>query len=216
MHREAANANIARRGRAGRATPGSKRADAVTTSTMSTYNNTEQEVVEQSRTEPEALRKQPATPACFRTMRSGYERWHAYNRRDGQDSYYVHRLVAVAEWGVDAIRGRDVHHKNGIPWDNRPENLEVLTRKEHREVHGGVAPSHKVSEAELVEDLKAGAAALGRPPTWDEYNTFGEYSAQTVSRRFGGWGESLAAAGLAEGLDSDELERLYFEGGDGR
>jgi len=28
-----------------------------------------------------------------------------------------------------------VHHKNGDPWDNAPENLEVLTRSEHAQRH---------------------------------------------------------------------------------
>jgi hypothetical protein len=28
-----------------------------------------------------------------------------------------------------------VHHKNGDPYDNRPENLEILTRSEHLRKH---------------------------------------------------------------------------------
>jgi hypothetical protein len=47
----------------------------------------------------------------------------------------VHRLVAVAEYGFDEVKNMDVHHKNEIKWDNRPENLELLTRSEHRKLH---------------------------------------------------------------------------------
>lgn len=47
----------------------------------------------------------------------------------------IHRLVAVAEFGYDAVVGKDVHHKNGITWDNRPENLELVTREEHTRKH---------------------------------------------------------------------------------
>lgn len=48
----------------------------------------------------------------------------------------VHRLLAVAEYGYDVVAGADVHHKNGVRWDNRPENIEVIpTRGEHSSKH---------------------------------------------------------------------------------
>lgn len=52
-----------------------------------------------------------------------------------EGSIGIHRLLAVAEYGLDAVAGMDVHHKNGIPWDNRPENIELLTRSEHMRTH---------------------------------------------------------------------------------
>lgn len=69
--------------------------------------------------------------ASFGLDTGGYEAWKA-----GRDSYRVHRLLAVAEYGVDAVVGKDVHHKNHIPWDNRPENIELLTPAEHGDIHG--------------------------------------------------------------------------------
>ena len=42
-----------------------------------------------------------------------------------------HRLIAVAHHGFGELCSKDVHHKSGIPWDNRPDNLEVLSRSEH-------------------------------------------------------------------------------------
>ena len=56
---------------------------------------------------------------------------------DGQTHYYaVHKLVAIAEFGLDAVAGKIVHHKNGIPWDNRPSNLELLDdQSEHAKLH---------------------------------------------------------------------------------
>lgn len=47
----------------------------------------------------------------------------------------LHRLLAVAEWGFEAVQGRQVHHVNRIPWDNRPENLALLTPSEHSRLH---------------------------------------------------------------------------------
>lgn len=64
------------------------------------------------------------------TATGGYEIIHG----DGS-SIPVHRLVAVAEYGIDAVKGMHVHHKNNIPWDNRPENLQLLTPAEHTRLH---------------------------------------------------------------------------------
>lgn len=47
----------------------------------------------------------------------------------------VHRLVAVAEYGFDAVAGSVVHHKNGVKWDNRPGNLELMDHGEHSTHH---------------------------------------------------------------------------------
>lgn len=57
-------------------------------------------------------------PAYFQTREDGYEYWSI-----DQYSIYVHRLVAIAEYGIDAVAGGHVHHKNEVRWDNRPSNL---------------------------------------------------------------------------------------------
>ena len=46
-----------------------------------------------------------------------------------------HRLIAIKIFGEDACRGKIVHHKNGDKRDNRPENLELMTRSEHMKHH---------------------------------------------------------------------------------
>lgn len=48
---------------------------------------------------------------------------------------YVHRLAAVAWFGLDAVVGSHIHHKNNIPWDNREKNVEPLSESEHRSHH---------------------------------------------------------------------------------
>ncbi|MDF9748384.1 HNH endonuclease signature motif containing protein [Natrinema salsiterrestre] len=69
----------------------------------------------------------------------GYYRATSHNYADGEqvgtDTIRVHRLVAVAEWGFDAVADKHVHHRNGFKWDNRPENLQLVTNAEHRRVH---------------------------------------------------------------------------------
>lgn len=60
----------------------------------------------------------------------------ASNHRGTTDSVGIHRLVMVAEQGFDAVAGKHVHHRNGIRFDNRPENLELFSRSEHAQHHG--------------------------------------------------------------------------------
>lgn len=71
--------------------------------------------------------------ARFETDGSGYEVWRS--RADGRANVGVHRLAAVAWHGYEAVAGNDVHHSNGVPWDNRESNLELLDGREHRETH---------------------------------------------------------------------------------
>ena len=47
----------------------------------------------------------------------------------------IHRLLAVSEYGYDEVCDNVVHHKNGIKWDNRPDNIEVMTRSDHSKLH---------------------------------------------------------------------------------
>lgn len=48
---------------------------------------------------------------------------------------YEHRLVIAAAYGIDAIRGNIVHHKNDNKTDNRIENLEIIKREKHNSIH---------------------------------------------------------------------------------
>jgi transcriptional regulator with XRE-family HTH domain len=63
------------------------------------------------------------------------------------DRVYIHRLVAVAEYGFDEVCGMDVHHKNGFGRDNRPENIELRTPEEHMS-------EHRTEEVESGEKLE--------------------------------------------------------------
>ncbi len=40
--------------------------------------------------------------------------------------FSIHRLVAVAEYGIEAVEENDVYHLNTVAWDNRPSNLELV------------------------------------------------------------------------------------------
>lgn len=100
-------------------------------------------------------------PASFKTSENGYER--ASSKLDGEkDSVAVHRLVAVSEYGFDALDGMVVHHKNGIPWDNRPENLEVMPQSLHVREHFEEIPvSDKIAMLEMSVNSPATHEAIG-------------------------------------------------------
>lgn len=75
--------------------------------------------------------------ASFYNDTRGYEEWIV--RVDGTIHHVrVHRLLAVAEWGADAVADKVVHHKNEIPWDNRVTNLQLMGRSEHAIHHSDI------------------------------------------------------------------------------
>lgn len=68
----------------------------------------------------------------------GYPRWQSKHQADDgrvTRNFHVHRLLAIAVYGIEAVEGKVVHHRNGIPWDNRPENIELLEPGEHSSKH---------------------------------------------------------------------------------
>ena len=73
-------------------------------------------------------------PKFVQASKYGYERIQT-KVGDKTKSLQVHRLVAVAEHGFDAVVGNDIHHSNGVPWDNRPSNLEVIGHDDHAKNH---------------------------------------------------------------------------------
>jgi hypothetical protein len=58
----------------------------------------------------------------------GYARYKDSNR-------YVHRQVAKKKLGRP-LRSREVvHHRDGDKLNNRPDNLQVMTRRDHNRLH---------------------------------------------------------------------------------
>jgi len=101
--------------------------------------------------------------AQFRTLPQGYEAWRSWNK-DGEELMYVHRLLAISEFGVEEVAGNHVHHKNKIPWDNRPENIEVKNEKQHLGDHtpnGVVTQFDKIKMYILRNESGASYKILG-------------------------------------------------------
>lgn len=76
--------------------------------------------------------------ASFFTLSNGYEAWSVYT--EGEPKIIrVHQLLAISKGRsphkVFSNGLHEVHHRNEIPWDNRPSNIELLTQEEHRSRH---------------------------------------------------------------------------------
>lgn len=82
--------------------------------------------------------------ATFYHTDHGYERWTSKHREGGErvtKTVFVHQLLAIAEGESPHkifCESVNIHHKNEIPWDNRPENIEVLGVWDHMKTHRGI------------------------------------------------------------------------------
>jgi len=59
------------------------------------------------------------------------DRYEYFRGQQNSDYVPLHRLVAVAEYGIEEVKEKHVHHKNGVRFDNRPSNLELMSDVDH-------------------------------------------------------------------------------------
>lgn len=80
-----------------------------------------------------ALRESGAT-----FTRSGPYEMVSANNGDRSSCALVHQLVVIANGEDPHVVFEDstiIHHRDNIPWDNRPVNLEVMDQEQHRRLH---------------------------------------------------------------------------------
>jgi transposase-like protein len=153
------------------------------------YNWMEKHDIE--RRDPQQQRFRFYKPPAFVTTSNGYRAWQTQWEGERRQ-VLVHRLLAVSEYGFDAVKDNQIHHKNGVKWDNRPENIEVLSPSEHQKRHpeisraGGKAQQY--SDSELLEYIKLWHINNGEMPSSDTFKSLDNVpSVRTYMDRFGGW-----------------------------
>lgn len=67
------------------------------------------------------------SPRTWVDTKSGYI-WRQTGNRKGQYKVYEHIFVMEQLLGRELLLGENVHHRNGVRADNRPENLELWVK----------------------------------------------------------------------------------------
>lgn len=104
----------------------------------------------------------------LRMSSDGYEQW-CDQSNDERKRVAVHQLLAIAEGENphDVFSDENViHHKNGLQWDNRASNVELMSISKHishhnEEQHGGSPWRDEVTLRELYIDNGMSTTEIG-------------------------------------------------------
>ena len=134
----------------------------------------------------------------YTTTSNGYSAWQTQYKKNNHQ-VLEHRLLAVAKYGFDAVKGMQVHHKNCCKWDNRFENIELLSPSEHQYKHpdnrskGGSVELY--TEEELITELVSWFKRYGEVPTAEDFRKETSTPApKTYLNRFGSWSKAKKKA----------------------
>lgn len=69
--------------------------------------------------------------------KEGYKQIYVPNSPEARENGYApeHRIIASRKLGRDLRDDEVVHHRDGNKRNNRPRNLQVMTRSEHWRTH---------------------------------------------------------------------------------
>ena len=96
----------------------------------------------------ETIKRGPAWKGGITKTSHGYIDEYCPEHPHANNKGYVrqHRLIMERYLGRRLRADEIVHHKNGTKDDNRIENLELTTQREHRKIHSGWQHTKKAKE----------------------------------------------------------------------
>ena len=86
------------------------------------------------RSRGEAMRLHFQSNVCISPHRGGRDRLVVYEYGE-QYSWPLGFIICLSEYELDEVAGKDIHHKNGEPLDDRPSNLVPIDHGEHSKLH---------------------------------------------------------------------------------
>jgi len=128
-------------------------------------------------------------PPTFYTAPDGRERIKTQINGE-QYSILHHRLLAVAEFGFDSVSDNIIHHLNGLAWDNRPSNIQLLNnQQEHMDKHREDILNRSDLSAEDIRKIREREGECSGYELADEYNISASSIYLIWKRESWGWVE---------------------------
>lgn len=101
--------------------------------------------------------------------------------KKGNECKFKHRWIMEEHLGRKLLKTEMVHHINGNKSDDRIENLQIVTKSEHKKIHDSIGENTRFKQIHQLDFNKVFNLYLKIKKTQDIANLFG-CSQKTIER----------------------------------